>query len=374
MKSGRSGATLALILCIVLVMAAFGEIVFLLSRSAYREVDLLNGHLRAMGVADSAFAEIIARLSATPWSKRWFRDGADVQLDVPLAGGSYDSMIREARIKPVINDPLARTLAGQPHQCDLFVRASYQSSTVAMLWRLTIPEDSLDTYRRVIPVQFTFVPDTSRADPETMDRITRELKPQMEERDRHTPDTDLIVPPLHEATTAGEIADVFEHRPRGPVVDEVASPDDPTNVRPNGPYLAGLKDDDGAEPEPPGDGAPPVIRAGPFAITCDSSDGYLKPRNKAEFAAMQPELKSLLEKISCRMQTMPRGEMSPATLTFVDRLPNRIHRLVKHMPGPDVDPNRRLSYWPRRAIQLACQSICFGANATGMDPNAMRCP
>src|SRR5438309_10560073 len=89
------GMILALVLGLALVLAAFGGIAMLLSRSAYHEVDALQSYLDAVSIGESALAEVMARLSSTAWGDRWFRSAADVQLDVPAGRGTYDRLVRD---------------------------------------------------------------------------------------------------------------------------------------------------------------------------------------------------------------------------------------------------------------------------------------
>src|ERR1043166_2380630 len=104
-RSRRAGSALALLLGLIMVLSAFGGIVQLLSHGAYKEVDEVNNHLRAVGVGEVCFAEIIARLSTAPWGQRGFRGGPEVRTGLSAIGGSYGYLLRDTPAPAASTDP-----------------------------------------------------------------------------------------------------------------------------------------------------------------------------------------------------------------------------------------------------------------------------
>src|SRR5687768_14181252 len=133
----RSGMALVLVLCILVVLGGFAGVLRALSASAYREVDAVNGHLRAVAVAEIGFAEIVTRLAATPWHERWFKAGPDVQQDIRAGGGTYAYVLRDTPSPATSTDPVARRGLASPNQADLLIRATFDRSSAVLYWRLT---------------------------------------------------------------------------------------------------------------------------------------------------------------------------------------------------------------------------------------------
>jgi hypothetical protein len=215
---------LGLVLGLILVLGAFAAALRLLSHSAYREIDVVNGHLRAIAVAEIGFATAIGRLTAAPWPERWFRSGPDVQLDVPATGGSYSWMIRDAPRRATFTDPLAQATLGSPNQADLLIRATSGQSRVLMYWRLTLPDDSLDALATVIPTYFAHGPESAPLTPGTADALTGEAEDGLRKRAGNTPRYEGIDGPLRRSPPE-KVGEVLGVDPGGPVVDGVTPPD-----------------------------------------------------------------------------------------------------------------------------------------------------
>lgn len=215
---------------VLLLLAAFGGVLRVLTHSAYREVDLVNAHMQAIAVGEIGYATVMARLTGTPWSDRWFRAGPDVQRDVAAAGGTYTLMIRTTPQPVVPDDPLRRATLGSLNQADLLIRATFDRSSVLMFWRLTVPDDALDALARVIPVHFTFGPDALPAAPATADAIAGQVADAIRERDANTPRVEEIHRPLQEAGGAQGIGGVLGIPVDPGVVDGPPSVKPPTDL------------------------------------------------------------------------------------------------------------------------------------------------
>ncbi|MBI4860040.1 MAG: hypothetical protein HY815_07220 [Candidatus Riflebacteria bacterium] len=213
---------LAIVLGVILVLGTFGAVLRIMSQTAYREVDLVNAHLRAVAVAEVGFATITSRLGAAPWSKRWFKSGPEVTFDVKAAGGNYSYLIRDAPLPYVYTDPLDRNTLGTGQQADLLVRATYGRSNVVMFWRLAVVEDSLDYFTRVVPVFFTFGPENARPVKADADTLAAHVNDLITSRNDNLPGYQAVAPQLAAAQTAPQVAGALGCTPNGTVEDTVA--------------------------------------------------------------------------------------------------------------------------------------------------------
>lgn len=363
----RGGMALTLVLAIVVIMAVFGGIVLALSRGAAREIDVLNGHLRAVAVAEAAYSEVVARLCATPWPQRWFKDAADVRFGEPLAGGTFDLLLRDGAPLPGTSDPFVSRLAAQPHQVDLFVRATWDTSTVAMMWRLVIPVDSLDSFPRAISTVYTFTPESTRARPEDLDPIARRLGEALEERARNSKRTDDGITKLVAARRPDEIAGALDADPAGPVADAIVPPGGGA-PRPLGPYIEGVVREAASSPMAP---PPPValLAVGPVRINCWRYDTWPRPATASEFRQRAAEVQPELDRIICEWSTS----------IWNDHLARDAQRvkdeIAEVMPPPEAPPEQPIDRVDANKIRRAYDVICDARIFHGKDPLGRRdCP
>jgi len=255
----RAGMTLALALALILVLGTFGVIVRILSHSAYREIDVISQHMKALAVGEAGFATVVTRLSATPWSQRWFKGAPDVQFDVPTAGGSYEYLLRDTK-DPV---PISTGQLGlnSPNQADLLVRATCEKSTVTMFWRLTVPDKSLDSVSRVIPLIYSVFSTKGPLSTSTADSLASLVDDMIRRRDANMNRYELKLKGLVLATTAPEIAEVLGLDPATPTLDSVL-PLGEEPSRPNGSYLLMAAKAQAATPVVP---VPAPLAGGPCA-------------------------------------------------------------------------------------------------------------
>jgi hypothetical protein len=217
----RSGIAMALVIGLLMLLSAIAFLLGRLSSQAKNELDLVSAHLRASAVGEAAYAEITARLSATPWLKRWFRDGPDIQYGQKAAGGTYSYMLRDAEQAPD-GSAVAAEMVASAHHVDLLVRATYERSSVTMYWRITIPEDSLDSFVRVAPLMFQYAPDDTQPRARDMDSLTRRVEDQVRDRSQNTTTYEQLRPRLATAGGVPGVAQVLGAPGVPGIVDEVA--------------------------------------------------------------------------------------------------------------------------------------------------------
>lgn len=219
-----------MVLALLLVLLAFGLILKGLSSSAYREVDVINQHLRAVSVGESTFAQVVSRLSTLSWSERWFKGGADFQADMPIAGGYASYVIQDAARHPASPDPLSSQVFSHGEQADLYVRATYRRSTVLMFWRLTMTEDSLDMMARIVPACYTFTPQDGTLSPSQTTLIGQRVNAWLGERDVNRPITQSLLLAVKRAASATQLQSVLGFTPPAPVLDGSPTPESPDGM------------------------------------------------------------------------------------------------------------------------------------------------
>ncbi len=216
--TSRHGMAVFLVIGLVLVLLALGLVLRTLSGSAYREVDTLQSHLRAVSVGEAMFGEISARLNATPWQDRWFRGTAEMQADVPIAGGSCSYVLQEVIEPPLPTNPVQRMLAAGVHHADLLVRARYERSEVVMCWRLTCAEDSIDPVARVIPAIYSFAPEDTPIGPRISGPVIDLIENSIRKRDQNRPTADSLAGPIRNASDPNSIAGLIGKPPRPGII------------------------------------------------------------------------------------------------------------------------------------------------------------
>lgn len=221
---GRRAIALVIVICLVLVLAVFGGVLRLLTHQAYVEVDLVSAHLRAIAVGELAFGAVVARLSATRWVDRWFRDAPEVVTDFAAGDGTYSYVLRETPHPVQFADPLARATGGTPHQADLLVSATWGRANVILFWRLTVPEDSLDSLGTVVPIYFGFPPDGTPATVPGTDVMGPIVDAALGTRERNSPRAGGLTGPLGRAAGPGEIGTLLGFDPGPNVVAGVEPP------------------------------------------------------------------------------------------------------------------------------------------------------
>ena len=235
-RAHRAGTVIVIVLGLIMVLAAFGAILKGLSASANREVDIVSDQTRAIGIGESVFSEVVARLTVTPWSARWFRTGADIQLDQSVPGGYYSYVLQNSPPPPP--DPAAPPGEPPPQQADLLVRASFDRSTIVMFWRLTVPRETIDSVNRIIPSFFSHLPTSTPADPSELGAIGVQVGNWLRQREDNKPRLGQLRPSLMTAPGANGVAGLLGGTPTA--VDEVAAtPGAP--ARPNPPYIAATR-------------------------------------------------------------------------------------------------------------------------------------
>jgi len=220
----RHGIALFLVICVILVLAAFAGVLRLLTHSAAVEVDAVTAHVRAVAVGELAFAEVVARLGATAWRDRWFRAAPDVTEGMPAGGGVYSYLLRDTPAPVALGDPLADAALGGPAQADLLVRATYGRASVVMFWRLTVPQDSLDNVTTVVPTYFGFGPETAQPTPADADPLSAQVNQGIRDRQRNGARAGPLAGPLGQATGAGAAGTLLGADPGPGAVEGVPPP------------------------------------------------------------------------------------------------------------------------------------------------------
>ena len=274
-RGQRSGMALPLVLALVAVIGAFGAIAMLLSRGAAREVDGISAHMRAVAVGEMGFAAVTGRLNTTRWADRWFRDAPDSVKDVPAAGGTYTALVRDTPDPARPADPTDALALLGPRQADLLIVATFDRASVAMYWRLMVPDGSLDAVSRVIPTFFTFAPEGTRAAPVDLDPLTRLVNDQIAKRAVNRRPFEGKRKPLERAGGTGDVGAALGFTPRRPPLDSL-DPMQPGAPRLDPPYIAAVGagtptaapipvSSPPAPPPPPALPAPPTSPAPPGA-------------------------------------------------------------------------------------------------------------
>ena len=368
-----------MVIGLLLTLACFGGVVILLSHSAYREVDVLDAHLRALAVGEAAFSEIVTRLSATSWPERWFRGAPDVQFDVPIAGGTYESLLRDAVAFPASVNPLIQRWGGAPHQVDLFIRATYRGSTVAMLWRLVMVSDSLESFRRVLPVVFTFEPEGARANAGQVDPLVQNLAQLQQQRNQNDPLTGQLMPALLAATTAPEIEAALNFQPPDPVFDGVPSPDG-TTVRPNGPYLQhaapgawvwGVPPPPSSPPPPtpPPTNTPPPAGNTIATMVCSDPSTWPVPATVGDLKTLESQAKPIFNALKCKAGT---GGITSMSVSLALAFPQLLTDVATVASSPESTP---LPASMQADVKTVLTAMCNAASSYGVaNPAQVTCP
>jgi hypothetical protein len=286
----RRGIALVIVLALLLVLAVFGTIVRLLSHAAYKELDAINAHLRAIAVGEVGFATVTARLTSSPWSRRWFAKGPEVQRDVKGAGGTYSYLIRDTSRTAGSVEPADPIGSATSHLADLLISATYERSSVVMFWRLMVPEDSLDSVSRVVPSFFTLPQEASSVTRDTADIVSAQVDQAAALRAANSRDFEPLYAPLRAATDVREVETTLGFAPPG-VLQEPQPADDSTAGVVAAGLPAGNQNPADAVPVPtPGTGvssvpgttvtsptAPPASGA-PEGVLSAYAQDYLLPR------------------------------------------------------------------------------------------------
>lgn len=222
----RGGVLTVIIIAIILAILGFGLMLKVLSGGAYRETDVLISHMRALSVGESMYGEVVARLSATSWTSRWFKDAPDAQGSVAIAGGLADYLIQDARTNPppptATAVPTAVPGTTAVNQADLMVRATYEGHSVLMYWRLTCPEDSIDALSRVVPALYMnppLPPGSPGARPDLPPSFIDEVEKQIATREINRKQTDPLLSPIRDSQNPGEVQGVLGFTPSKPIAD-----------------------------------------------------------------------------------------------------------------------------------------------------------
>jgi len=233
----RQGVAIVVVMGILLVLVTTGGLLRLSSQSAFHEVDTIHCHLRAVAVGEAGFATVTARLSAAPWELRWFRKGPELQYVVSAAGGVYSSLIQDTPASIAFTDPLLQMTLGNPHQADLLIRATYDRSTVVMFWRLTVPQDSLESLVRAVPSYFVFAPNSVEVDPRAVDALSGQITDSIKARGENASEMRGLAQGIRSATRVDEISSLLGFTPAQTIVDGVVPAGGSGVLEPNAPRI-----------------------------------------------------------------------------------------------------------------------------------------
>jgi len=210
------------VLAVVFLLAFLAGVVTIFTSSAFREVDVLHGYLRAVSIGECAFSELLARLSTVPWCRRWFKGAPDLKYNLSLGDGSYSYLLRD-------------TASGAPptpgipdgKRADLLIRATSGNSTVAMFWRLTFVEDSLEGVRRIVPELYTFAGDPARVDPAGQDLLSGKVDDMVRLRSRNSARFRPVIDQVRGGVAPAQTAMLLGVDPKGSTVDPTNPVEDP---------------------------------------------------------------------------------------------------------------------------------------------------
>jgi hypothetical protein len=140
-----SGSALVIALAIGMLLAIQIYIVMVYSSGGFRHTEKVTGHLRAIFIGESSFAQVLARLRAGRWEDRWFKAGP-VQDVMSMAGGSCLSYVSTATTSPA-------------KQVNVWLEAHYETATALMYYQVLCVDDGLDFTAQMYPNFFTFLQD-----------------------------------------------------------------------------------------------------------------------------------------------------------------------------------------------------------------------
>jgi len=215
----RRGIIAIVILAMLMVILGFAMLLKVMSGGAYREVDVLVGHMRAISVAESQYGEIVARLSATSWTNRWFKGTPDAKTGVAIAGGTADYMIQDAAQVTQTDGSLMAGALASTNQADLLIKGYYDKSTIVMYWRLSCPDDSIDALARVVPSIAMFPPDNTPVQASLPGPFQQMIQTAIAQREQNRKLSDPMVAPLRDAQTPGEVLSLLGATLSKPVVE-----------------------------------------------------------------------------------------------------------------------------------------------------------
>lgn len=346
------GFALVLALCLLLVVGAMGGVMLVLSRSSSREVDVLAGYLGAVSVGEQAYAELTARLASRPWTERWFRSRSDAQLQVEVAHGNYDYLIRDALVLVNLDESLNLPALSSSKQVDLLVRARHHDSEVGLYWRLIYPDECLEPLRKLVPLVFQVLPDSSRS--ASIDPIVAMVMPRVQRRATNDALVRPLVARLASAPDPPTIQRILGMPGVPPIVDVLSVPGG--TPRPAAPYSLGLPVQPGAPPIPgPLTGPPVMVGSQPPATTPGQTSD--------ELAALQARI----ERIQCASGSL----QGPASLVFLG------FRASMWLWSADAGTSRSgFDGTPSQALLLdeGRQLVAEAQAAIGFDPVQIACP
>lgn len=163
----RRGIVLPVTLAIAVLLGIMGGSVWMLSRQTYREVEKLDGFLRAVSVGEACFSHLMQRLESKPWEERWFKTEPD-QGSGSWLDGTYEYLISDAEL---------------PNQADLLVRATWSQTSISMYWLVRAEPDSLSPHRRMKVAHFAHAvgdPDVSYSALDALRDVARDGEAQRE--------------------------------------------------------------------------------------------------------------------------------------------------------------------------------------------------
>ena len=394
LRARSRGTALAIVLGLIMVLLAFGALLKVMTGGAHREVGTLSGHLRAVAVGEAAFAEIVARLASDGWPARWFAGGPAVETDRPTAGGRYSYVIRDvpprAPAPGAPLDPVGANGLSAPRQADLMVKASYDSSSAVMFWRLALPDNSLDSLQRVIPVIFTFGPDDSPVNGGGVDAIGTLVDAMIAKRRANRPAVDAARRTLPGVGSAPEVAAAVGGTAAAPPLDTTdplgGGPAVPTGARiggrqaglpppavpvvpgmPGGVPIPGTPSWPGWPARPPLPPPPPTLP--PATPPATTPPPTTPPAPPAGYTTT-PFDASVLDQVS-RLTTWLRNAASviktgsPHSRVIADSLDQAVADMQSAIPGNLPSPGRTLSAREQAALDNAWAAV---ATAKGMPP------
>lgn len=159
---------LVLVLIVCLLVFASVMIVFQSMQQGQTHRQGVDSYVRAIFIAEAGFNRLLARLQATGWEDRWFRDGPALEQDVVYSGGKYSSLIADS--------------PSDSRTADVLVTGQHEKSSVRMIWRLKFTEQSLSLFPQITTVVFRYVDDEIPAGSSSLGPLVQRVDEILQQR------------------------------------------------------------------------------------------------------------------------------------------------------------------------------------------------
>lgn len=196
----RRGFVLPLAFSIIglLVIGVAG--VHLMTRQTYRELEKLDGFLRAVTVAEACYQKQVGRLESLPWGERWFKGSPDTGNGSWMEG-SYQYLIGDG---------------DRDLEADLLVRAESDGSKVVMYWKLRADGTTLNPYRRVRATYFTYVDPATPVSGSGLSGLIPGLQESMQQREGNREWAEGVESRIGPGTGLNELPGLLGYSPEPP--------------------------------------------------------------------------------------------------------------------------------------------------------------